>query len=223
MKISATKFSPESNPKQIDPTGLSWCEMALLRKKDPFMYYSIPGTREAKGSGAVPGDDVDLSDLNLSESARSRSFTALEIDARRSNDAIKQPRRHSHSIQGSPDRGANEDFAIQHPPRRQSHGRSKSLADAILSEPIKDRHRRTTSAPVINSNVVTRKSIISFERYGDDTLDDIIDEVGELQPKREMSDFKSLDDIRRGSVLQDILFSSIAALQGEGDWDSDSE
>jgi hypothetical protein len=27
----------------VNPTNLSHCDMAVLKKKDPFMYYSIPG------------------------------------------------------------------------------------------------------------------------------------------------------------------------------------
>jgi hypothetical protein len=64
--------------KQIDAASLSWCEMALLKKRDPFMYYSIPGNRDTR---KIQGKDVDLADMKISRcpGVRRRSIQVLEF------------------------------------------------------------------------------------------------------------------------------------------------
>ena len=82
-------------------------------------------------------------------------------------------------------------------------------------------------------NIVKRKSAISFESCAE--LDDVIEELSLMSPIQlpaslnssitSLSNGRSEDNMRRGSVLQDILFSSIASLQdgGDLDWDSESD
>ncbi|KAL3767913.1 hypothetical protein ACHAWO_001809 [Cyclotella atomus] len=42
-------FAPKpSNPKQVCTDGLSPKNLAVLKKSDPFLYYSIPAVREAR-------------------------------------------------------------------------------------------------------------------------------------------------------------------------------
>lgn len=232
--ISNTKFE-DDEIKQIDTTGLSWGDMILLKKSDPFLYYSIPGNRDAK----LPGEDVDVSDLNLPSSAsRSRSFTAVETAADGSNDEVKNLLRHSLTDvakiarRGSdvglqhPSFTINESFTIDEPratkkkPSKRAHCRSKSLADAIITvKPSTAMHRRTVSAyPQLQSNIVTRKTAISFESYVDNVLEEVIEEMAELQPRmpRDGPSADEDEEVRRGSLLEDILFASIEQLRDEG-------
>jgi hypothetical protein len=64
--------------KQIDASSLSWCEMALLKKQDPFMYYSIPGNRDTH---EIKGKDIDLSDMKISRcpGVRRRTIQVVEF------------------------------------------------------------------------------------------------------------------------------------------------
>lgn len=55
------------NEKAIDVASLCSSELALLKKNDPFMYYSIPGAREE----TMTSHELDITDLNLHET-RSR-------------------------------------------------------------------------------------------------------------------------------------------------------
>lgn len=65
--------------KQIDAASLSWCEMALLKKQDPFMYYSIPGNRDTH---TIQGKDIDLTDMKISScpGVRRRTIQVLEFE-----------------------------------------------------------------------------------------------------------------------------------------------
>lgn len=49
--------------KTIDISSLCSSELVLLKKNDPFMYYSIPGVREE----TLTSRELDLTDLNLHE------------------------------------------------------------------------------------------------------------------------------------------------------------
>lgn len=64
--------------KQIDTASLSWCEMALLKKRDPFIYYSIPGNRDMR---KIQGKDIDLTDLKISScpGVRRRSIQVVQF------------------------------------------------------------------------------------------------------------------------------------------------
>jgi hypothetical protein len=230
----------------IDTSNLSWCDMAVLKKQDPFMYYSIPGNRDAK----LPGEEIDLSELELAPDSNdaelSRSFTCGTVKTGHWVEDTK-PRRHSEQDAASETKesakrrgsGATFEFALQCPSftiqeeeriftqgtGEGGHSRCKSYNNAVaLSLPNPTSHRRasTESAVTDDSKLVYRKSAISFESYVDDMLDDIIDEVAELQPRRPSV---QIDVTRRGSVLQDILFNSIGTAMGElGELDfSDSD
>jgi hypothetical protein len=76
----------------------------------------------------------------------------------------------------------------------------------------------STESDLDSSKLVHRKSAISFESYVDHILDDAIEELAYLQPRRPSV---QIDKDRKDSVLQDLLFSSIA--MGEFDSDSDSD
>lgn len=214
--------------------------MALLKKKDPFLYYSIPGNRNA----ILPGEPVDLSELNLSSDSRSNSYTAIETAAGGSNDP-----RHSHSqtdvVKSETKRGGkasdlqhpaftiNESFTVDEEsfkkkPTKPSpaHCRSKSLADAIIDKSSTSSHRRTVSVPAFESTIVTRKTAISFESYADEMLDDVIEELSKLQSRIQRDDSSGPNgdyDVRRGSLLQDLLFASIEQLRDEGVWDDSDD
>ena len=214
--------------------------MALLKKKDPFLYYSIPGNRNA----ILPGEPVDLSELNLSSDSRSNSYIAIETAAGGSNDPHRS---HSHTdvVKSATKRGGeasdlqhpaftiNESFTVDEEsfkkkPTKSSpaHCRSKSLADAIIDKSSTSSHRRTVSAPVFESNIVTRKTAISFESYADEMLDDVIEELSKLQPRIQRDDSSGPNgdyDVRRGSLLQDLLFASIEQLRDEGVWDDSDD
>lgn len=51
--------------KVIDIASLCASELALLKKNDPFMYYSIPGAREE----TLTHHEPDITDLNLQENS----------------------------------------------------------------------------------------------------------------------------------------------------------
>lgn len=165
-----------SNKKQIDTASLSWCEMALLKKRDPFMYYSIPGNRD---KDEVPGKDLDLSELKIASCPPNRRRSILTVEY--FGPKAKMNRRVSFT----------------------SMEECKHAEDA----------RETSLQPEeFHPNIVKRKLAISFESC--DGLDHVIDVISRLSPQPQLN--LESDDIsekyramRRGSVLQDILFSSI--------------
>jgi hypothetical protein len=154
------------------------------------------------------------------------------------------PRRHSSSLSGSIKRresgsevecGATFEFPLQCPSftiqeeekifgpdtRISHHSRCKSSNEATMSSQGPGNHRRfSTESDLDSSKLVHRKSAISFESYVDDMLDDVIEDLAYLQPKRPSV---KIDKNRQGSVLQDLLFSSIAAMGDLSEFDSDSD
>lgn len=92
-----------SHKKTIDTSNMNWVDMALLKKQDPFMYYSIPGNRDAN----LPGKDVDLSDLDLPELGHvvSKSFTGGCVKKKTSR--AKVPRRHSITVKEALTKGTS--------------------------------------------------------------------------------------------------------------------
>jgi hypothetical protein len=48
LVFSAPTFAPKSKPRQICINNMSPKDLAVLKKKDPFLYYSIPAIRDAK-------------------------------------------------------------------------------------------------------------------------------------------------------------------------------
>lgn len=217
-------ISKEERIQVIDPTDLSWLDMALLKKQDPFMYYSIPGNRDKKN----PGEEIDLSELDHApdsmDEENSRSFTEGTF---RDRSLIEEaaPRRHSGS-------GATLDLELQcpsftvkeeeimfapSPSTREGHSRTKSLMVQPTTYAPRNHRRNQTESNVDHSKLVHRKSAISFECSLGVILDDIIDEVAELQPLQPNT---QIDVERRGSELQDVLFDCIAALGQVDDVDS---
>jgi hypothetical protein len=63
--------------KQIDTADLSWCKMALLKKQDAFMYYSIPGNRDTR---EIQGKDLNLSDAKISACPGTRRRSILVVE-----------------------------------------------------------------------------------------------------------------------------------------------
>lgn len=210
------KLSLKDGRKQvIDPTGLSWFELALLKKQDAFMYYSIPGNRDKK----LPGEDIDLSGLGLSpgKGKVSRSFTAgtVKKDPLLNTNDI----RHSFTTSNAR-RGSGSQSTLQCPFTIQEEAGKKDESNETF------RHRMPSEADDVNGNLVERKSVVSFETYGDIMLDDIIDEFAHLQPqaqRRMSSSSINSGELRRGSVLQDILFNSIAQMGNLEDFDFDED
>jgi hypothetical protein len=217
MKINS--ISRKQVIEAVDPTNLSSCDLAVLKKKDPFMYYSIPGNRDKR----LPGEEIDLSELDLAPDCSgdlARSFTAGTVK-KEHKVAETTPRRHSSSLSGSIKRresgsevetGATFEFELQCPSFTIQEEEKIFSADA-------SRNRRfSVESDRDSSKLVHRKSAISFESYVDDVLDDAIKELSYLQPKRPSV---QIDTKRRGSVLQDLLFSSIASIGDSSDYDSD--
>jgi hypothetical protein len=229
----------------IDPTNLTSCDMAVLKKKDPFMYYSIPGNRDKR----LPVKEIDLSELDLAPDCNdgdlARSFTAGTIKKEHKVHET-MPRRHTSSLSGSIKRRESESesenesgdtfefplqgpsFAIQEEERifgpgasTSHHSRCKSSNEVLMDNQRSTNHRRlSTESDLDSGKLVHRKTAISFESYVDEMLDDAIQELAHLQPKRPSV---KIDTNRRGSVLQDLLFSSIAAIGDLSDYDSDSD
>ena len=204
----------------IDPTSLNWCDMALLKKKDPFMYYSIPGNRDEE----LPGKDVDLSELDLPSDV-SRSFT---VGAPKKDQNVEPRRNLAHSLtmerRGT---GTNFEFALKCLPIEEdekhgiNHPRCKSSNDSA-------KHRRvSTCSSDGETKLVERKSTISYESYVDTVLERVIEEQAAIlqpnAPKRTYGDSDNVDELRRGSILEDILFESIAQLGNFDGFDSDTE
>jgi hypothetical protein len=227
----------------VDPTNLSHCDMAVLKKKDPFMYYSIPGNRDKRPIG----EEIDLSELDLAPDCTdgdlARSFTAGTVK-REHKVQETAPRRHTSSLSDSIKRrgmgseiesGATFGFTFQCPSftiqeeekmfgpgaKPSNHSRCKSSNAVVMGDQgVSDHRRHFTETDLDSVNLVHRKSAISFESY--EMLDDVIGELSDLQPRRPSV---QIDKDRRGSVLQDLLFSSAAAIAGlnEFDFDSDSD
>ena len=229
------KVSTDERRKQvaIDPTSLNWCEMAILKKKDPFMYYSIPGNRDKE----LPGEDIELSELDLPSNV-SRSFTA----GAPKKDPQVGPHRHlAHSLTmgGRRGSGANFEFAgkclpikedLKNNDSRANHSRCKSSNEIIQNNPGPANHRRTsTCSDMDETKLVKRKSVISYESYGDKVLEHVIEEQAAIlqpnAPRRTYGDSDEVDELRRGSILEDILFNSMAQLAdlNLADFDSDTE
>ena len=231
-------FANNERKKAIDPTSMNWCEMALLRKRDPFMYYSIPGNRDKE----LPGNEIDLSELDLSTSSGpSRSFSA---GAPKKNPPVESHRRHSEPDSDSfkvkrRGSGVNFEFAVKCPSieedakidkRTKNHSRCKSSNEIIQSIPCPASHRRTsTCSDIDQTKLVERKSVISYESHVDTVLESVIEEQAALlqpnAPRRTYGDSNEVDELRRGSILEDILFESIAQLGNLdlADFDSDTE
>lgn len=235
-------ITKEERTEVIDPTHLSWGDMALLKKQDPFMYYSIPGNRDKRH----PGEDIDLSGLDPAPDSMadglSRSFTQGTFKDGRLVDETT-PRRHSENTESNsagsssakrrgsgatfefelkcPSFTIKEEEVIFGPSSSNAHSRSKSEMLQLRDSESRSHRRNQTESDADHPNLVHRKSAISFESYVDSLLDDIIEEVAEFQPRRPSI---QIDVARRGSVLQDVLFNSIAALGQMDDIDiSDSD
>ena len=232
MKLLTTELASNAPVrKQIDTSDLTWSELALLRKTDAFMYYSIPGARDNK----LVGEEIDLSGLNLPDPSVSRSFTLGAIMNEPNPELIraKQPRRNSDSVisvsTSVKAKVATLTFVIikeedeAKPPLPRGHLRAKSSVEI----PMKPRtliHRRIFSEPPESNTIVKRRTAISFETMGDDMISEIINEISELQPKQERSPPTNSDyDPRRGSYLQEVLFSSISTMMKEGDFEDSDE
>ena len=179
-KISSVKTMHVKGQKQINASNLSWCEMALLKKKDPFMYYSIPGT---KFKPSVPGKELDVSGLKTSSGTRRHSIIIIEEEGPKAKPDVKCRRTSFTTVQ---------DYHSEQKP----------------SEPMEPEETH----PVI----VKRKSAISFERCLE--LDDM--ELNNLELESSIDDMSiqtPVDTTRRGSILQDRLFSIL-----DEEWDLSS-
>ena len=225
------------------------------------MYYSIPGNRDQE----LPGNDVDLSELDLSATSGSRSFTA---GAPKKDPQVGLPRRHSDldsdpfALERQGSGMANSEFDLTSPPiedldsdsfalerqgsgtanfefalsprpieenkmngSRSNHSRCKSSNEIIQNTPGPACHRRmATCSDIDETKLVKRKSVISYESI-DAGLESVIEEQAATMqpnaPRRTYGDSNDVEGLRRGSLLEDILFNSIAQL---GDFaDSDTE
>jgi hypothetical protein len=170
--------------KQIDVANLSWCEMALLKKQDPFMYYSIPGNRDTQN---IQGKDLDLTDAKISAcpGTRRRSILAVENEGPSAKVASRRT-----------------SFTTLNVHKQQEVHKTKKL------EPEES-----------HPNIVKRKSAISFESYDND-LGDVMYEMSQEILESLAS---NIDTTRRGSVLQDLLFSGISLMNEEALLDSNDE
>ena len=166
--------------KQIDTSNLSWCEMALLKKKDPFMYYSVPGT---KFKSSVPGKELDTSELKTSSGSRRHSIVVIEVEGPKAKPIMRGRRTSFTTIQ---------DIKPEQKP----------------SKPMEPEETHPT--------IIKRKSAISFESCMELEGLDLDTVIGD------MSANTIVDTTRRGSILQDRLFSSISSLLLDEEWDLSS-
>jgi hypothetical protein len=178
--------------KQIDTANLSWCEMALLKKQDAFMYYSIPGNRDTR---EIQGKDLDLSDAKISACPGNRRRSILAV--KKEGPTAKVASRRT-------------SFTTLDDHKQQEVPKTKML------EPEES-----------HPNIVKRKTAISFESYDND-LGDVMYEMSQEILESLVSCATStvdsdIDTVRRGSVLQDLIFSSIALMNEEALLDSNDE
>ena len=183
------------------------------------MYYSIPGNRDKK----LPGKDVDVSELNLLSSGTfSRSFT---IEAPMKNPNLKSPRRNSHTGSETAFDLALKCLSIEEEKKNGGdsiQSQHQSSNDVNRSSPDRTSNRNSSTSSEIQTKLVERKSVISYESYVDKVLEDVIDEATALQPGATRGAFTGSTD-RRGSLLEDIPFRSIAELNGLADFEYDTE
>lgn len=181
------KFSNDKVKQVIDPSGLTWCEMALLKKKDPFMYYSIPGNRDKK----LPGENIDLSELHLSSSGNvSRSFTT---GAPMKDSDHKSPRRHSHTLRrGSETKKEKNIKCVNHARHstsseietklveRKTAISYESYVDKVLEDVIEE-------AAALQPNATRRTSDGSTDRRGSVLEDILFNAIAELNGLEEFT------------------------------------
>jgi hypothetical protein len=174
------------------------------------MYYSIPGYRDKR----LPGEEIDMSELHLAPDCTdgdlSRSFTSGMVKKEHSSSLYQAPWIWIWSRMDLWPRCKNlASFEVQ-VIQWGDNEQSRSWQSSSLLYRIEPWFKQTCD----------RKSAISFESYVDDILDDAIEELAYLQPRRPSV---KIDKDRKGSMLQDLLFSSIAAMGDLSDFDSDSD
>ncbi len=89
---STSTVDPNPNPTEVDVNkNISAQDLKSLKKQDPFLYYSIPGVREAKIR--LEDDDVNMHQIALNELRRQGS------PASRTSETVKVKRCKRHSFE----------------------------------------------------------------------------------------------------------------------------
>ena len=199
MNSIATEATRARHEKQINTSNLSWCDMALLKKQDPFMYYSIPGNRN--NCDVLQGKDLDLSDVKIASCPGTRRRSILAVEAAGPK-AAKGMRRTT--------------FTTVSECKQQVHevSEKKSPLEPEESHPniVKRKSAISFESCAELDDVIEELTRLSPIQVPDGTLNSGIASV-------------QIDATRRGSVLQDILFNSIGnAMEELGEVDlSDSD
>jgi len=177
--------------------NMSSSGLHLLKKADPFMYYSIPGARDPSFSeqeldlmfprlllgGSVP-TCVDNVDLHLRPKHRSRSISDSHFNE--PEQPLRRPRNRRRSISDSY-------VLVKRRSRISYESHFDVVLEGIINEmgELRDRHaKRRRSAEIEESKVVE-------------------------QPNEELT------QPRRGSILHDILLSMFESFREEDDTEDD--
>ena len=143
------------------------------------------------------------------------------------NPNLKSPRRNSHTGSETAFDLALKCLSIEEEKKMENGGDSiqsqhRSSNDMNRSSPDRTSNCHLSTSSEIQTKLVERKSVISYESYVDKVLEDVIDEATALQPGATRGAFTGSTD-RRESLLEDILFRSIVELNGLADFEYDTE